>query len=226
MWFINTTSRQFTAEELRLLFKYAGYCIEKQEQLDEAPLKPDAPCEFYHEPFLAGITNGEYLWCLDEILAEMLSASPAIEPPAFKQAVMASLFQGLKEDFLDEDVRPDEIHEIWPLWAARRADKKLLWLDKDGDPAPTPPLHTLKSADWELVLDILADDLTDEHNYSLGFRGDNFALHEVQPLWPTYQQFRSAKARILRACVCASTIPPAGQPKTPRAVRPAAPQKT
>ena len=105
--------------------------------------------------------------------------------------------------FLDRDRDSgfvDEAVDFWNLYRwTRRIDGYSLWSTEDGTEAiEPPPLQQLTPDDWR----VLVDDLKE---HFLGEGEDEYIEMPLldadqQPHWPTFQEFRSAKAHLLDWC--------------------------
>jgi hypothetical protein len=206
MW--NSTSRlteggtKYEIGQLDLLINFLGMEIERQEDSDDLPLAGDAEYEWHYSPFLNGITNGEFLFCAFEILSEMLSDEPAKPAPMYKEAVLASILDCAETDFLErcdsEFFDEEAAQDIWELWKACRANKKLpVWEDENGQPADPPALKDIPQEKWEYVFEFIHDEFLWDRDWEIPFFGGNLALVQQQPHWPTFQEYRTAKTWLL-----------------------------
>jgi hypothetical protein len=148
---------------------------------------------------LNGITNGEYIYAVFEILSEILSDEPYAETPLFKEAVLASLLDGLQGDFLDlldsEEFPAETAQDIWNLYSACRRNRKAPLWENDKDEEVEPPiLSEIERDDWERILEEIHDEFLWDRDWEIGiFGGTNFALLKEQPHFPTLQEYRTAK---------------------------------
>jgi hypothetical protein len=197
MW--NSTSRatkngtQYEFPELDAIINSIGFLIELEEDADEGSLSKGAECDFHHTSYLDGITNGEYIYTIFEILNEMLGDEPSKEAPFYKEAVLASLIDGLREDFLEhlkgEEFPEEDAEDIWGLYAAlRRYRKSPIWIDDEGKEAKPPALSKISADDWDCILEEIHDEFLWDRDWELGlFGGTNFALLKEQPHFPSLQ---------------------------------------
>ncbi|HEY4415114.1 MAG TPA: hypothetical protein VGO57_05430 [Verrucomicrobiae bacterium] len=209
MW--NSTSRvkeegtQYDFPELDAIVNFIGYLIELEEDSSETSLAKDEECDLHYSAYLNGITNGEYIYAVFEILSEMLSDEPFKEAPFYKEAVLASLLDGLRGQFLEyltHDTFPHEdAQDIWNLYAAiRQYKKEPLWVNDEGKEIKPPSLSKISTDDWEGILEDINDEFLWDRDWELGFLGGtNFALVKVQPCFPSFQEYRTAKTWIMDA---------------------------
>lgn len=207
MW--NSTSRvtsdgtKYDFPELDALFNFIGCAIEREEDLNDHSLGKDEECQFHYSGYLNGITNGEYIYALFEILSEMTGDEPSKEAPFFKEAVLASVLDGLQEEFLEElqqDRFPTEdAQDIWNLYAARcRYRKAPLWIDENDKETEPPGLREIEVDDWEWILEEIYDEFLWDRDWEIEvLAGSNFALLKEQPHFPTLQEYRTAKTWIM-----------------------------
>ena len=188
MW--NSTSRatekgtQYEFPELDAIINYVGSMLELEEGAKEEPLLKDAECDFHYSSYLNGITNGKYIHTIFEILSEMINDEPFKEAPFYKEAVLASLLDGLREDFLErlagEEFPKKDAEDIWILYAAsRRRRNTPVWVDNEDKEAKPPALSKINAEDWDWILEEIHDEFLWDRDWELGlFSGTNFALLE------------------------------------------------
>jgi hypothetical protein len=209
MW--NSTSRakeggtQYEFPELDAIINFIGCAIEREEDASDNPLPKDEACDLHYASYLNGITNGEYLYAVFEILGEMTSDEPFKEAPFYKEAVLASLLDGLREEFLehiaDGEFPSEEAQDIWSLYAAARRHRNVpVWLNDNDKEAKPPPLSKISADDWGWILEEIHDEFLWDRDWELGlFGGTNFALLKEQPHFPSLQEYRTAKTWIMDA---------------------------
>jgi hypothetical protein len=209
MW--NSTSRakeggtQYDFPELDALISFIGCAIEREEDKGETSLAKDGECDFHYTAYLNGITNGEYIYTIFEILGEMLSDEPSKEAPFHKEAVLASLLDGLRDEFLDrladDNFPTEDAQGIWNLYAAtRRYRKAPLWVNDEDKEVEPPSLSKISTDDWESILEDIHDEFLWDRDWELGlFGGINFSLLKEQPHFPSLQEYRTAKTWIMDA---------------------------
>jgi hypothetical protein len=209
MW--NSTSRvtqsgtKYDFPELDAIINFIGFAIEGEEGANDSPLKKDEECNFHYTSYLNGITNEEYLYTIFEILGEMTSDELRKDAAFYKEAVLASLLDGLRDEFLerlkDDEFPSEEARDIWNLYAASGRHRKApLWVDDEDNEVKPPPLCEIGADDWEWILEEIADEFLWDRDWELGlFGGTNFALLKEQPHFPTLQEYRTAKTWILDA---------------------------
>jgi hypothetical protein len=205
MW--NSTSKvteegtKYGSPDLDALFNFVGCAIDLEEL--EVELRKDDECKFHYCAYLNGITNGEYIYAAFEILSEMIGDEPSKPAPFYKDAVLASILEGLEEEFLerinDEDFPIETAQDIWNLHAARCRNNKLpLWTDEDDKEIEPPSLKELKASDWELILTNIQDEFLWDRDWEIDvLAGSNFALVKEQPHFPTLQEYRTARTWLM-----------------------------
>jgi hypothetical protein len=67
-----------------------------------------------------------------------------------------------------------------------------LWVGDNGEPADAPELNQLTRDDWEQIAEEVK-----EHFIDFDVEFEEMALLDEQPHWPTFQEFRKAKAWLL-----------------------------
>jgi hypothetical protein len=209
MW--NSTSRvseggtKYEYPELDAIINFIGCAIEGEEDSNDQPLAKDNECDFHHTAYLNGITNGEYIYVVFEILTEMMDDEPYKTAPFYKEAVLASLIDGITEEFLDllqsEEFPIKHAQDIWNLHVAYCQKRKVpLWADDDGKEVRPPVLTAISKDDWEWILEEIQNEFLWDRDWELGlFGGSNFALVKEQPHFPSLQEYRTAKTWIMDA---------------------------
>lgn len=155
--------------------------------------------EYYNpSPYAAGITNGELFFSLYVTLLKMTEKEDfnIFDLPISDQQAFASMLDLAITLFLDMDSE-NELNQtavdFWILYAwCRRMRNVPLWVGDNGDPVDAPELNQLTQDDWELI----AEDVK-EHFIDFDIEFEEMALLDEQPHWPTFQEFRKAKAWLL-----------------------------
>jgi len=206
MW--NSTSRtsdagvQYDFADLDVFFNHIGCNIEAQEGCDDGPLQKDAECELHVSAYLQGITNGEYLHAVYEILYSMADGSPCKEVPMHQEAVLSTIIDGLRDEFLDrldDDFAEEDAVDIWRLYAAiRRRRKAALWTNDEAGEVAAPRLQEISSDGWASILEEIHDEFLWDRDWEVEMLGGgNFALLKTQPHFPSFQEFRTAKTWLM-----------------------------
>ena len=199
MWKTSSGSMRFSINDLGFLITPVGLKLELFPELKDCARSKDETCQHQYTLFLEGITNGEFFFAAYAVLGEMLSAEPASEPPRFKKAVLRSLLSCAKSDFMDTDPTNPRFMEsaakLWELWLACRQGANLPFWEDDGDAGEPPPLDTLTTADWKVMFCFLFDELLGEPE--IEDEPGNLALEDPQPYWPSFQEYRRARAWLL-----------------------------
>jgi hypothetical protein len=206
MW--NSTSRtneggvQYGFADLDVFFNHIGCNIETQEGSDDGPLQKDAECELHVSAYLQGITNGEFLYAVYEILYSMVDDAPCEDIPMHKEAVLATLIDGLRDEFLDrlgDEFPYADAEDIWRLYVAiRRLRKVALWTNNEGEEVAAPRLQDITSDAWASILEEIHDEFLWDRDWEIEvLGGGNFALLKVQPHFPSFQEFRTAKTWLM-----------------------------
>lgn len=156
--------------------------------------------EFYNPNwYTAGITNGELFYSLYRTIRKMTSNEQfdLSRLPLSDQEAFFSMLDLAITLFLDRRNEPglmDDGIDLWILYAwTRKLDKLAVWYDGKSESALTPPLGQLTDDDWEDIAEDVKSHFSED--------GDDeyleIALLDEQLHWPTFQEFRSAKAHIL-----------------------------
>jgi hypothetical protein len=171
---------------------------ELQTSEDNEEFGKDA--EFYNPTWYTnGITNGELFYSLYTTVRRMAEDEKFnfVELPLCDREAFASmLYLGtcLFLDRLDEPELADERVDLWVLCAWTRKMRGYdLWQTENGEVSAPPGLRDLKDDDWKSIAEEVAEHFSED--------GENeyleIALLDQQPHWPTFQEFRSAKAHLL-----------------------------
>lgn len=137
-----------------------------------------------------------------QIFAELTSEESPQEAPMWKEAILGSAIDGLREDFeaqlQDGDFPEERARDIWNLYAAaRKRGEDPLWVDDDHREVEPPPLEKLSEGDWSFIMEVIHDEFLWDRDWELGlFGGSNFALLSEQPHFPSIQEFRWAKTSL------------------------------
>ena len=89
MW--NSTSKQsdkgvqYNLPDFDAIINFIGYLIELNEDSNGSPLAKDDTCDLHYSAYLNGITNGEYIYAIFEILGEMTSPNPVNRRPSIRR---------------------------------------------------------------------------------------------------------------------------------------------
>jgi hypothetical protein len=137
-----------------------------------------------------------------EIITEMISEEPAKNAPLCKEAVLASILDCVKDDFLEgcnsEFFDAETAKDIWELWKICHANKKLpIWEDGDGQPAEPPTLKEISENEWEHIFGFIHDEFLWDRDWEIPLFGGNLALVREQPHWPSFQEYRCAKTWLM-----------------------------
>lgn len=197
MW--NSASRvtkngtQYELDDLEPLIDVIGVTLDGADTPLEAFPK-DGLCEIHYSEYLNGITNGEYIYGVYEVLKDLLGDYPCVEAPLYKEAILCSLTDQMAELFRDKvklkDAEDSDKKQIWRLYAtSRRNLKRPLWIGEDDQAIQPPRLDALADDDWELILEAIYDEFFWDRDWDL-FK--NFALSDPQPHFPTFQEYRKA----------------------------------
>jgi hypothetical protein len=100
--------------------------------------------------------------------------------------------------FLDRRKEPklaDEGIDLWILYAwTRNLDMLAVWYDEKSESVLPPPLGQLTDDDW----DNIAEDVKRHFSEDGDDEYLEIALLDEQLQWPTFQEFRSVKAHLLK----------------------------
>lgn len=131
----------------------------------------------------AAIRFGDYL--VDR--ADSLTNFPELGTPYRRRA-----------NVLDRRKEPelaDEGIDLWILYAwTRNLDMLAVWYDEKSESVLPPPLGQLTDDDW----DNIAEDVKRHFSEDGDDEYLEIALLDEQLQWPTFQEFRSAKAHLLK----------------------------
>jgi hypothetical protein len=107
MW--NSQSRvtkdgtRYTIDDLEGLINIIGVELDTgDEPLEEYP--KDGLCEIHYSGYLSGITNGEYIYGVYEVLKDLLSDYPCSVAPLYKEAILL-LIQSMARAVYRQDQR-------------------------------------------------------------------------------------------------------------------------
>lgn len=157
--------------------------------------------EFYNSNwYTTGITNGEFFYSLYQTIRQMSSDEQFdfSRLTLCDQEAFFSMLDLAITLFLDRRKEPelaDEGVDLWILYAwTRKIDKLAVWYDEMSESVLPPPLGQLTDDDWENVAEDVKRHFSEDGD-------DEFleiALLDEQLHWPTFQEFRSAKAHLLK----------------------------
>lgn len=202
MWKATSGNLRFGITDLGFFLNSLGTQLELYEDLKNCAESKDKDCPCHYSPYLEGITNGEYFFSAYDVLAGMLGESPPDEPSALKKAILRSLMNSGKSDFLDATPTgnwfAETAKDLWKLWKACRSCLDLPVWEVAGQPAEPPSLSSLERSDWQFIFSFLHEELLDESQFE--DEAGNFALNDPQPHWPTHQEYRRARIWILSVC--------------------------
>jgi hypothetical protein len=197
MW--NSQSRvtkdgtRYTIDDLEGLINIIGVELDTgDEPLEEYP--KDGLCEIHYSGYLSGITNGEYIYGVYEVLKDLLSDYPCSVAPLYKEAILCSLYDQWHELFIDKikegTADESDMNEVWRLYVVARSNvKEPLWTNDNGQEIPPPKLEALKLDDWDLIFEMIYEEFFWDRDWDI-FK--NFSLEEPQPYWPSFQEYRRA----------------------------------
>ena len=157
--------------------------------------------EFYNPNwYTAGITNGELFYSLYQTIRQMSNDEEFdfSRLPLCDQEPFFSMLDLAITLFLDRRKEPelaDDGIDLWILYAwTRKLDNLAIWYDEKNESVLPPPLGQLTDDDWrdiaEHVKGHFSEDGDDEYL--------EIPLLDEQLHWPTFQEFRSAKAHVLK----------------------------
>jgi hypothetical protein len=157
--------------------------------------------QFYNPNwYTAGITNGELFYFLYRTIRQMcndgqfeFSRLPLCDQEAFFS--MLDLAITLFLDRRKESELADDGIDLWILYAwTCKLDKVAIWHDENSESASPPPLERLSDDDLEQVAEQVKSHFSED--------GDDeyveIALLDEQLHWPSFQEFRSGKAHLLK----------------------------
>jgi hypothetical protein len=157
--------------------------------------------EFYNSNwYTAGITNGELFYSLYQTIRQMSSDEQFdfSHLPLCDQEAFFSILDLAITLFLDRRKEPelaDEGLDLWILYAwIRKLDKLAVWYDEKSESVLPPALGQLTDDDWEDI----AEDVTQHFSEDGDDEFIEIALLDEQLHCPTFQEFRSAKAHLLK----------------------------
>jgi hypothetical protein len=157
--------------------------------------------EFYNPNwYTAGITNGELYYSLYRTIRQMSNDEQFdfSRLPLCDQEVFFSMLDLAITLFLDRRKEPelaDEGIDLWILYAwTRNLDKLAVWYDEKSESVLPPPLGQLTDDDW----DNIAEDVKRHFSEDGDDEYLEIALLDEQLQWPTFQEFRSTKAHLLK----------------------------
>jgi hypothetical protein len=156
--------------------------------------------EFYNPNwYTVGITNGELFYSLYQTIRQMSNDEQFdfFRLPLCDQEAFFSMLDLAITLFLDRRKEPDLADEgidLWILYAwTRKLDKLAVWYDEKSE-SVLPPLGQLTDDDWENIAEDVKRHFSED--------GDDeyleIALLDEQLHWPTFQEFRSTKAHLLK----------------------------
>jgi len=156
--------------------------------------------EFYNPHwYTKGITNGELFYSLYRTISRMVEDEKFefSRLPVGDQETFYSMVDLATSLFLEWRMEPEsggDSIDLWILYAWIRKIRGFnVWQNDNGEPIEPPPLGDLNSDDWEAIAEDVKEHFSED--------GDDeyleIALLDEQLHWPTFQEFRSAKAHLL-----------------------------
>jgi len=171
---------------------------ERQTLEDDPEFGKDT--EFYN-PFwyTTGITNGELFYSVYRTVRQMTSDErfefcrlPLCDQEAFFS--MLDLGICLFLDRRKEVAAVDDSNDLWILYRwTRELEEFALWTNDSSEPLSPPPIEQLTDEDWKDI----AEDVKEHFSEDGDEEYLEIALLDEQLHWPTFQEFRSAKAHLL-----------------------------
>jgi hypothetical protein len=157
----------------------------------------DKDAEYYNPSgYVSGITNGELFYALYATIKKMTEDEKFefLDLSLCDQQAFASMLElaiNLFLDMFDEiELRQDAV-DLWILYSwCRRLDEEPIWEDENGEPVDAPELGSLTKDDWERI----AEDVKEHFLGESDAEYVEMVLLDEQPHWPTFQEFRKAKA--------------------------------
>jgi hypothetical protein len=179
-------------------FLINAIALELQTGEDNSEFAKDT--EFYNPTwYTAGITNGELFYSVYRTIRQMSSDEQFdfSRLPLCDQETFFSMLDLAIILFLDRRKDPELAEEgidLWILYAwTRKLDDLAVWCDEKNESVLPPPLGQLTDDDWEDIAEDVkrhfSEDADDEYL--------EIPLLDEQLHWPTFQEFRSAKAYLL-----------------------------
>lgn len=146
-----------------------GRDIESSKELDE--LNKDRECDFHMDPFLEGITNGQYVNAIYCIFKFLSSEDPKIEINLAQKAIFHNLHRNsiscFKDSFLD-DWEFSEYGGIdcWNLYAVCASNQNLSLHSYRENPSPGKPLLTsLKNSEWDYIFQVIENEFFPDYDW-------------------------------------------------------------
>lgn len=132
-----------------------GKDIEIKRELDE--LGKDVECDLHLDPFLEGITNGEYIYAIFDVIRILTSDKLNKNINQAEKAVFLNLHRNAVDEFKDMNISDWEFSEYdardcWTLYAfCVRSQKLPLWSFRKEPFKGKPYLTSLKAREWSRI---------------------------------------------------------------------------
>jgi len=191
---------KYNLHDLDFLINEIGFDIELHRDAKE--LEKDEECQFHFEHYLLGITNGEYIYALYEIIQELTSDKAATNPKSYKKAILHALIHGAWETFIDtlkddKELGLEEAQDCWDLYkACCKNQNSPIWVDRNNKPILPPKLEKLSIDDWDYVCEEIEEEFITDYNW---YFHNNYKEDKEQPYRPTREEYKKAISWLLEA---------------------------
>ena len=183
----------FPLESLDFFLNCVGFDLESAR--DSNTLGKNRKCDFHLDPFLNGITNGQYVCSLHKTI-RCLTDNAFTEPLSLTdKAVLYSLFRNsvdLLHDRIDDwEFSETDGEDCWRMYVTcRKAHQLPVWNRNRCAEVHEPNLRSLKKEDWEYVFRTIEAEFFSENQEWR--RVKNFReLGEITKN-PSYEEYRAA----------------------------------
>jgi hypothetical protein len=191
---------KYNLQDLDFLINEIGFDIELHK--DASELKKDEPCQFHFEHYLLGITNGEYIYAVYEIIQELTSDKASGKPNSYKKAILHALIHSAWETFIDtlnddKELGLEEAKDCWELYkVCCKNQNSPIWVDHNNKPISPPKLGKLSIDDWEYVCEEIEEEFITDYNW---YFQNNYRDDKEQPYKPTPKEYKKAVSWLLEA---------------------------
>lgn len=186
----------YSLRSFDFLIKTIGHDIEMAEELNS--LGKDNECEFHVNPFLVGITNGEYIFAVYNNFRSLTSSNFPRAINAGEKAIFYDLLNNsisLFKDYRDSyDFSALDALDCWWLYAVCARNQNLpLWTDAEDKPTRKPHLLSLKKDDWDYIFEIIEEEFFLNLEWLSEIHYRDFPEKEKTPI-PSTKEYEDALA--------------------------------
>jgi hypothetical protein len=157
-------------------------------------LEKNRECDFHLDPFLAGITNGEYIIAVYNVIRYLTNPSYTRAINLAENAVFYNLLENsfslFKDELTDWEFNEFDGLDCWKLYVVCARNQDLpLWTNEENEPVRKPSLKSLKVEDWEYIFEIIEEELFDDYAW---LEVNNYKKLDDKLIIPTDQEYEEA----------------------------------